>query len=43
MVADIPAISTYLAMGYNPSKARQKAVLKANSLKNRTKKVLDLM
>ena len=43
MVADIPAISTYLAMWYNPSKARQKAVLKANSLKNRTKKVLDLM
>lgn len=43
MVADIPAISTYLAMWYNPSKARSKAVLSGNGLKNRTKKVIESM
>lgn len=43
MVADIPAISTYLAMWYNPSKARSKAVLKGNNLKNLTKRVIDSM
>ena len=40
LVADEPAISTYLAMGYNFSKARSKAILKWNNLKNRTKRVI---
>ncbi len=40
MVADIPAISTYMAMGYNPGKARTKAVLHGNNLKNRTRRVI---
>lgn len=40
LVADEPAISTYLAMWYNFSKARNKAILKWNNLKNRTKKVI---
>jgi tRNA-dependent cyclodipeptide synthase len=43
MVADVPAVSTYLAMGYTPSKAKSKARLKGNSLKNRTSRVLDEM
>lgn len=43
MVADVPAASTYLAMGYTPSKARSKARLKGNNLKNRTARVLDEM
>jgi len=41
MVADEPAISTYLAMWYSFSKAKNKAILKWNNLKNRTKKVLE--
>ena len=40
LVADIPAISTYIAMWYNISQARSKAVLKWNNLKNRTKKLI---
>ncbi len=40
LVADIPAISTYLAMWYNIWKAREKAVLKWNNIKNRTKKIV---
>lgn len=43
MVADIPAVNTYLAMWYNPSKAKSKARLKGNNLKNRTVRVLDEM
>ncbi len=39
-VADVPAISTYLAMGYNLGKARSKAILHGNNLKNRTKRVV---
>lgn len=41
LVADIPAISTYLAMWYNDKKAKEKAILKWNNLKNRTKKVIN--
>lgn len=41
MVADIPAISTYQAMWYTPSKARSKAVLNGNNLKNRTKRIIN--
>lgn len=40
MVADVPAISTYLAMGYNPGKAKTKAILNGNNLKNRTRRVI---
>lgn len=43
MVADVPAIATYLAMWYSLSKAREKAILKWNNLKNRTKRVLQDM
>jgi tRNA-dependent cyclodipeptide synthase len=39
LVADIPAITTYRALGYSESKARAKAVLKGNNLKNRTRKI----
>ncbi len=41
MVADVPAISTYLAMGYNPGKAKSKAMLNGNGLKNRTRRVIN--
>jgi len=40
LVADIPAISTYVAMWYTMSEARNKAVLKWNNLKNRTRKLI---
>jgi tRNA-dependent cyclodipeptide synthase len=39
MVADVPAISTYLAMGYAPARARNKAIPKGNNLKNRTRRL----
>ncbi len=35
LIADIPAIATYQALGYPKNKARSKAVLKGNNLKNR--------
>lgn len=38
VVPGIPAISTYEAMGYSLSKARTKAVLKGNNLKNKSKR-----
>lgn len=40
MVADVPAIKTYLAMWYQLPKARSKAKLKWNNLKNRVKRVI---
>ncbi|MEI7478130.1 MAG: tRNA-dependent cyclodipeptide synthase [bacterium] len=40
MVADVPATSTYLAMGYQLTKAQSKARLNGNNLKNRTQKVI---
>jgi len=39
LIADIPAISTYEALGYPCNKARSKAVLKGNNLKNRTRRI----
>jgi polar amino acid transport system substrate-binding protein len=41
MVADIPAISTYIAFGYTPNRARNKAVPKGNNLKNRTRRIAE--
>jgi len=38
MVADVPAIATYMALGYEESKARGKALSNGNSLKNRTRR-----
>lgn len=38
-VPDVPAISTYLAYGYPNKKARNKAVLNGNNLKNRTRRI----
>ena len=39
LIADIPAISTYVAYGYSEHKAREKAILKSNNLKNRTRRI----
>lgn len=39
LVADIPAISTYEALGYPTNKARNKAIPKGNNLKNRTRRI----
>ncbi len=36
LVADIPAIATYLAYGYPENRARNKAIPKGNNLKNRS-------
>ncbi len=41
LIADIPAISTYIALGYPENRARRdKALPQGNNLKNRTKKVM---
>lgn len=40
LIADTPAISTYLAFGYPQTKARNKAILKGNNLKNRTRRIM---
>lgn len=37
-VADVPAIETYRALGYDAKKAREKAILKGNNLKNKVRK-----
>lgn len=39
MVADVPAIATYVALGYDQRKARNKALPKGNNLKNRTRRL----
>lgn len=39
LIADVPAISTYLAFGYSENRARSKAILKGNNLKNRTRRI----
>lgn len=39
MVADVPAIATYMALGYAPNRARNKAIPKGNNLKNRTRRL----
>lgn len=41
LVADIPAISTYLAYGYPENRARNKAIPKGNNLKNRTQRIAE--
>ncbi len=41
MVADVPAISTYIALGYPENKARNKAIPKGNNLKNRTQRIAE--
>jgi len=38
-VVDVPAIWTYLAYGYPTNKARKKAILNGNHLKNRTRRI----
>jgi tRNA-dependent cyclodipeptide synthase len=43
MVADVPAIATYIALGYSPNKARNKAIPKGNNLKNRTRRLAEEM
>lgn len=40
-IPDIPAISTYEALGYPLNKAKAKAVLKGNNLKNKVKSALN--
>src|SRR5271156_5731524 len=39
MVADVPAIATYIALGYEQNRARNKAIPKGNNLKNRTRRL----
>ncbi|MBM3602578.1 MAG: tRNA-dependent cyclodipeptide synthase, partial [Alphaproteobacteria bacterium] len=41
MVADVPAISTYMALGYSRQRARNKAIPKGNNLKNRTRRLAE--
>ena len=41
LVADTPAISTYVALGYPQNKARNKAIPKGNNLKNRTRRIME--
>lgn len=42
LIADIPAISTYVALGYPENRARRdKAIPKGNALKNRVAKVVE--
>src|SRR5581483_6394076 len=41
LIADIPAISTYIALGYPENRARRdKAIPKGNALKNRVRKAM---
>jgi len=41
VVADVPAIATYMALGYEKNRARNKAIPKANNLKNRTRRLAE--
>src|SRR3989338_3558291 len=41
LIADVPAISTYMAFGYPENRARRdKAIPQGNALKNRVRKVM---
>ncbi len=40
-VADIPAIANYRALGYPENRARSKAILKGNNLKNRSRRIAE--
>ncbi len=41
LIADVPAIHTYTALGYPETEARNKAIPRGNNLKNRTKRIRD--
>ena len=41
LIADIPAIATYMAYGYSESRARNKAIPKGNNLKNRSRRIAE--
>jgi len=41
LIADIPAIATYLAYGYPENRARNKAIPKGNNLKNRSRRIAE--
>lgn len=41
LIADIPAIATYIAYGYPENRARNKAIPKGNNLKNRVSRLSD--
>ena len=41
LIADVPAIATYTALGYSGSEARNKAIPKGNNLKNRTQRMME--
>ena len=41
LVADIPAIATYMAYGYPENRARNKAIPKGNNLKNRSLRIAE--
>lgn len=41
LIADIPAIATYMAYGYSENEARNKAIPKGNNLKNRSKRIVE--
>lgn len=40
-VADIPAVANYRALGYPENRARSKAILKGNNLKNRSRRIAE--
>jgi len=39
LIADVPAIATYMAYGYSENRARNKAIPKGNNLKNRALRI----
>lgn len=41
LIADIPAIATYMAYGYPENRARNKAIPKGNNLKNRSLRIAE--
>ncbi len=43
LIADIPAIATYMAYGYPETRARNKAIPKGNNLKNRSRRIAEQM
>lgn len=44
LIADIPAISTYIALDYPENRARtNKAIAKGNNLKNKVKKIMEVL
>ena len=41
LIADVPAISTYVAYGYPENRAKNKAIPKGNNLKNRSQRIAE--